>query len=86
MESKTSHEKRVFTIELKSKRDLKNVNLTNGSSEGVFLEGTIGELVRARFEEGVILEVEGNAGVLRVDLKVDEITKPKRNQSEVKNQ
>jgi hypothetical protein len=83
MENKTRKE-RVFSVELKSKSNLKNVTLANGSS--VLVEGTIGELVRARFAEGVILEVIGKNGVLRVDLGEDEIQKPsEQNGAEVKN-
>ena len=76
MESKTCGEDRVFSVELKSKRDLKNVTLTNGSSDSVLVEGTIGELVQATFAEGMILEVVGKNGVLRIDLGKDEIKKP----------
>ncbi|MGD0645865.1 MAG: hypothetical protein ABSA75_13245 [Candidatus Bathyarchaeia archaeon] len=64
---------RVFSVELESKRNLKNVTLTNGSSDSVLVEGNIGELVQARFAEGVILEVVGKNGVLRIDLREDEI-------------
>ena len=87
MESKTNHKERVFSVELKSKRHLKNVTLTNGSRDSVLVEGSIGELVQATFTEGIILEVVGKNGVLRVDLGEDEIKKkPKRNESEAKNQ
>jgi len=59
MESKTKEKERVFSVELKSKRNLKNVTLTNGSSDSVLVEGTLGELVQATFAEGIILEVVG---------------------------
>jgi hypothetical protein len=75
MENKTNRKERVFSVELKSKRDLKNVTLTNGSSDNVLLEGTLGELVHATFTEGVILEIVGVSGILRVDLGEDEIQK-----------
>ena len=68
---------RFFSIELKSKTSLKNVALTNGSNEIVLVEGTIGQLERAEFAEGVILQVVGNKGVLRIDLSENEITKKK---------
>jgi len=87
MESKTIGKERVFSVELKSKRNLKNVTLTNGSSDSVLVEGTIGELVQATFTEGIILEIVGKNGVLRIDLGEDEIqktTEPK--QTEVKKQ
>jgi len=87
MESKTKDKERVFSVELKSKRNLKNVTLTNGSSDSVLVEGTIGELVQATFAEGIILEVVGKNGVLRIDLGEDEIKKTtEKNQPEVKNQ
>jgi hypothetical protein len=66
---------RAFSIELKSRRDLKNVSLTNFQQDGALVEGTIGELVRAVFIDGVILEVVGKCGVLRIDLGEDEIRK-----------
>jgi hypothetical protein len=75
MRSKTENKERVFYVELKSNSYLKNVTLTNGSSDSVLVEGTIGELVQATFAEGIILEVVGKKGVLRIDLEKDEIKK-----------
>ncbi len=66
---------RVFSVELKSKLNVKSINLTNGSADSVLLEGNIGELLHARFAEDIILEVVGENGVLRVDLREDEIVK-----------
>jgi hypothetical protein len=88
METKTGSKERVFSVELKSKKNLKNVTLTNGGTDSVLLEGTIGELVEAKFAEGIILEVVGKEGVLRLDLREDEIQKkkPEQNRNEVKNQ
>ncbi len=87
MKSKLTDKERFFSVELKSKRHLKNVTLTNGSSDNVLLEGTIGELVQATFAEGVILEVVGKKGVLRIDLGKDEIKKTtNQNLTEAKKQ
>ena len=74
MENKSDKE-RVFSVELKSKNSLKNVTLANGSSDSVLIEGTIGELLQATFAEGVVLEVVGKNGVLRLDLGEDDIKK-----------
>jgi hypothetical protein len=74
MESK-NHKERIFTVELKSKNSLKNVTLANGSGDSVLIEGTIGELLQATFAEGVVLEVVGKNGVLRLDLREDDIKK-----------
>ena len=84
MKSKASSKERVFSVELKSKRHLKNVTLTNGSSDSVLIEGTIGKLVRATFAEGIILEVIGKKGVLRIDLGEGEIKKTPDQPDEVK--
>lgn len=68
METKWSKE-RFFSVELKSKSDLKSVSIPNGSSrESVLIEGTIGELVQMGFTEGIILEIIGKRGVLRIDI------------------
>ena len=67
---------RVFSVELQSKKDLKSISLTNGAADGVLFEGSIGELLQATFKEGVILEVIGKNGTLRVDLEEMEISKP----------
>jgi hypothetical protein len=76
MENEMEEKERFFSIELRSKSDLKNVTLANGSRDGVLIEGTIGELVQATFVEGVILEVVGTTGTLRINLKAEELTRP----------
>ncbi len=68
-----SNKERFFSVELKSKRNLKNISLTNGSSDSVLLEGNLGELVQARFAEGIILEIIGKNGIFRVDLREEEL-------------
>lgn len=75
MEEKTEKE-RSFSVELGCRSDLKNVSLANGGhGENVLVEGTIGGLRAAGFSEGVVLEVVGSRGVLRIDLKEDEVGK-----------
>ncbi len=84
MQKQTRFKERVFSVELKSKRNLKNVTFASGIHDNVLVEGTLGELVQAKFTEGVILQVTGKNGVLRIDLGEDEIQKPNnQNQSEV---
>jgi len=75
MENELEGKERFFSIELKSKANLKNVTLTNGSSDSVLVEGTIGELIRATFAEGIILEIVGKKGVLRINLREKELRK-----------
>ena len=61
----------MFTIELRSKSDVKSVTLD--SDERVLVEGSIGSLKRAQFLEDLVLEVVGSNGVLRVDLAVNDL-------------
>lgn len=64
---------RFFSVELKSKTNLKNVTLTNNGPETVLVEGTIGTLQHAGFADALILEVVGDKGVLRINLCQEDI-------------
>ena len=64
---------RSFSIELKSKVNLKNITLNNDSQENALIEGTIGKLVHAEFVDDMVLEVLGKKGVLRIDISENEI-------------
>ena len=79
MKTKFDENERFFSVELKSKVNLKNITLTNGSQENVLVEGTIGELLRAEFSEDIVLEVVGDKGVLRINLSPDDIKQKDKN-------
>ncbi len=72
--TETGTKNRAFTVELKSKSALKSASLDNEGPDGVTVEGTLGTLVGATFQDGVVLEVAGTQGTLRVDLTADEIS------------
>jgi hypothetical protein len=78
MENEMEDKERFFSVELRSKADLKNVTLANGSQDSVLVEGTIGELVQAMFVEDVILEIVGEKGTLRINLKKEELKSPEK--------
>ena len=78
------NKERFFSVELKSKVNLKNVTVRESGLENVLVEGTLGKLQRAEFADGVVLEVFGDKGVLRVNLTMDDIKKWKKNDQEVK--
>jgi hypothetical protein len=83
MESRKETE-RSFSIELKSRANLTNFALGEGSQEKVIIEGTLGRLQRASISDCVVLEVVGDNGVLRINVTKDEIREEgKRN--DVKN-
>ncbi len=64
--AKKADNERVFTIELRSNRNIRGASFDGDRK--VFVEGTLGVLKTARFLEGLVLEVVGENGVLRVDL------------------
>jgi hypothetical protein len=45
----------------------------DGQKRGTLIEGTIGDLTQATFIEGIVLEVTGTKGTLRLDLQAKEI-------------
>ena len=74
---------RFFSVELKSKVNLKNVTVRDSSQEDVLVEGTLGKLQHAEFADGVVLEVFGDKGVLRVNLAIDDIKGREKKEKEV---
>jgi arginine utilization protein RocB len=75
MKSELEEKERFFSVELKSKANLKNVTMMDGTRGSVLVEGTIGKLVQASFVEGVILEIVGKKGILRINLQEKELKK-----------
>ena len=72
---KMGGKERVFTVELNSKSEVKNLIVQNGVQRTV-IEGTIGVLKHAGFVEGTVLELTGTRGVLRVDLAREDLAEP----------
>ena len=64
---------RSFSVELKSKANIKNITLNNDVQENAVIVGTIGKLEHAEFVEDMVLEVMGKKGVLRMDISENEI-------------
>jgi hypothetical protein len=60
---------RDFSVELVSSKHITRVS-ANG---GVLIEGTLGKLLHASFVEPEILEVKGDCGVLRLNVRKNEI-------------
>jgi len=81
LENEMNDKERFFSIELKSKANLKNVAIANASHDSVLIEGSIGELVQATFVEEIILEIVGKKGTLRINLKAKELKSPEKTES-----
>ena len=65
----------TFSIEMTSKKHVKNISLSNGSHEGVLFDGSLGNLTELSMIEGAVLEVKGVNGILRIDLSENELKK-----------
>lgn len=65
----------LFSVELKSKEYIKRVAMSNDAEEKVLIEGFLGELEELSFIEGVMLEMKGVNGILRLDLSEEKFRK-----------
>jgi len=58
----------VFSVEMKSKRHMRSISISNEARDRVLFEGELGELKEVAFIGGSMLEVRGTNGVLRGEL------------------
>jgi hypothetical protein len=65
----------AFSVELISREYLKRVAIPNEAGDNVLIEGFLGELGELGFVEGIMLEIKGTNGTLRMDLKKEELKK-----------
>ena len=61
-------EEHSFSIEMKTKRFVRRMSLSDKENDRVVFEGYLGELRNVSMVEGVMLEIIGNNGVLRLDI------------------
>ncbi len=61
-----------FSIELNSNQALARISASNDAN-GVLIEGTLGNLHHASFIDGTILEVQGSKGILRLNLRREDL-------------
>ena len=66
---------RGFSIEMKSKRHVKNISISDEAHDRVLFEGNIGGLEELSMVDERVLEVRGNHGLLRVDVTLGELEK-----------
>jgi hypothetical protein len=74
----------VFSVEMKSKRYVRSISISNEAHDRVLFEGDLGELEEVAFIGGSMLEVRGSNGVLRVELGLDEAERVMSRMSEVR--
>ncbi len=67
--------KQSFSAVLDSKKQVKNIILSDDIHQKVFFEADLGQIEQVKFTEGLLLEIIGAKGVLRIDLPIDAIKK-----------
>ena len=65
----------MFSVELASKNFVKRFAITSDNDDKVLIEGYLGELTEIGITEGIILEIHGTNGILRIDLAAEELRK-----------
>ena len=64
---------RMFSIDMKSKENVRSISISDVSQDRVLFEGYLGQLEELGMINGAILEVRGINGVLRMELSEDEL-------------
>lgn len=68
-------EEHSFSVELKSEQCVRRMSFLDKETGTVFFEGFLGELRKVAMVEGVMLEIEGENGVLKMDITQQEMEK-----------
>ena len=66
-------EEHAFSIEMNSETCVRKMSLFDRENGHVFFEGFLGELKNISMTEGVMLEIEGVNGTLKLDVKQEEM-------------
>jgi hypothetical protein len=65
----------VFSIEMKSKKYVKSISISDEDRDRVLFEGDLGELRELTLSEGDVLEFIGVNGILRIGLTEEQLRK-----------
>jgi len=63
----------MFSIEMKSKKYVKHISVSNDSRNRVYFEGFLGDIIGLSFVNGGMLEIKGVNGTFRIDLSMEEL-------------
>ena len=63
----------AFSIELKNRRHVKHIFVSDEAHERVLFEGSLGKLLGMSLVEGDVIELTGVNGVLRISLTREQI-------------
>jgi hypothetical protein len=73
----------TFSVEMKSKRHVKSISISDEAHDRVLFEGNLGELLELSIAEGDVLEFVGVNGILRIAVTEEELRKVLRVVSQV---
>ena len=65
----------TFIVEMRSKRHVKSISISDEAHDRVLFEGSLGELIELSLVEGDVLEFVGVNGVLRVAVTEEQLMK-----------
>jgi len=65
----------TLSTEIKSKKHVKHISVSNESHERVLFEGSLGNVRELSTIEGAVLEVRGSHSALRIDPNGNELRK-----------
>ena len=72
-------EEHSFSIEMKSHESIRSMRFPARENGHIIFEGFLGKLRNVSLVEGVMLEIEGKNGILKLDITHQEIRKLFRN-------
>jgi hypothetical protein len=76
----------TFSVEMKSKKHVKSILISDEAHDRVLFEGNLGELLELSIAEGNVLEFVGVNGVLRVAVTEEQLRKALNTASQVEPQ
>ena len=79
--TKNQHKRHSFSVEMTSKDHVQTISVSNVPEDAVIFEGELGELVHIEVVEGIMLQITGVHGTIRIDITDAELAqglKPKR--------
>ena len=63
----------IFSIEIKSKKFVKSISVSDDPRNRVYFEGFLGDIEKLGFVNGRMLEIKGLNGTFRMDLSKEEL-------------
>ena len=68
-------EEHGFSVEMRSKEYVRRVSVSDNARDAVIFEGFLGEIEEMGIVEGVILEIRGTNGTIRIDISERDLKK-----------